>query len=102
MVSRVNTKSGSHKPGEVKFQKKECRPAFLRRGKTDTLTDLRDVMACGPGNESGGYRQMNALTLIIVSLCALAIAYRLHGLFVANKVLALRVPSADTAVEKWG
>src|SRR5512135_3826004 len=33
---------------------------------------------------------MNALTLVFVSLCVFAIAYRLYGLFIANKVLALR------------
>ncbi len=33
---------------------------------------------------------MNALTLVFVSLCVFAIAYRYYGLFIANKVLALR------------
>jgi carbon starvation protein len=33
---------------------------------------------------------MNALTLVFVSLCVFAIAYRFYGLFIANKVLALR------------
>ncbi len=32
---------------------------------------------------------MNALTLIIITLCAFALAYRYYGLFVANKVLGL-------------
>lgn len=33
---------------------------------------------------------MNALTLVFVSLCIFAIAYRFYGLFIANKVLGLR------------
>ena len=33
---------------------------------------------------------MNALTLVFVSLCVFAIAYRFYGLFIANKVLGLR------------
>lgn len=33
---------------------------------------------------------MNALTLVFVSLCIFAIAYRFYGLFIANKVLELR------------
>jgi len=33
---------------------------------------------------------MNALTLVFVSLCTFAIAYRFYGLFIAKKVLGLR------------
>ena len=33
---------------------------------------------------------MNAVTLVFVSLCIFAIAYRFYGLFIANKVLNLR------------
>jgi carbon starvation protein len=33
---------------------------------------------------------MNAVTLVFLSLCIFAIAYRLYGLFIANKVLNLR------------
>jgi carbon starvation protein len=33
---------------------------------------------------------MNAVTLVFVALCLFAIAYRLYGLFIANKVLGLR------------
>ncbi|MGO9568024.1 MAG: carbon starvation protein A [Desulfomonilaceae bacterium] len=33
---------------------------------------------------------MNALTLVIISLCVFAIAYRFYGLFIANKVLGLK------------
>jgi carbon starvation protein len=33
---------------------------------------------------------MNALTLVFVSLCVFAIAYRTYGLFIANKVLELK------------
>jgi len=33
---------------------------------------------------------MNALTLVFASLCVFAIAYRLYGVFIANKVLGLR------------
>ena len=33
---------------------------------------------------------MNALTLVFVSLCIFAIAYRFYGLFIAKKVLGLR------------
>jgi len=32
---------------------------------------------------------MNAMTLVIISLCVFAIAYRFYGLFIANKVLGL-------------
>ncbi len=34
---------------------------------------------------------MNALTLVFASVCIFAIAYRFYGLFIANKVLGLRV-----------
>lgn len=34
---------------------------------------------------------MNALTLVFVSLCVFAIAYRFYGLFIANKVLGIRM-----------
>ncbi len=33
---------------------------------------------------------MNAVTLVFASLCIFAIAYRLYGLFIANKVLSLK------------
>ncbi len=45
---------------------------------------------------------MNALTLAFVSLCVFAIAYRFYGLFIANKVLALRADRptpADTCAD---
>jgi carbon starvation protein len=45
---------------------------------------------------------MNALTLVFVSLCVFAIAYRFYGLFIANKVLALRADRptpADTCAD---
>ncbi|HYA14596.1 MAG TPA: carbon starvation protein A [Syntrophales bacterium] len=45
---------------------------------------------------------MNALTLVFVSLCVFAIAYRLYGLFIANKVLGLRTDRptpADTCAD---
>jgi carbon starvation protein len=45
---------------------------------------------------------MNALTLIFVSLCVFAIAYRFYGLFIANKVLGLkadRPTPADTCAD---
>ena len=41
---------------------------------------------------------MNALTLVFVSICAFAIAYRLYGLFIANKVLSLRNERPTPAV----
>lgn len=34
---------------------------------------------------------MNALTLVFASLCIFAIGYRFYGLFIANKVLGLRI-----------
>src|SRR5512142_685956 len=34
---------------------------------------------------------MNALTLVFVSLCVFALAYRFYGLFIANRVLELKV-----------
>ncbi len=45
---------------------------------------------------------MNALTLVFVSLCVFAIAYRFYGLFIAKKVLGLRVDRptpADTCAD---
>jgi carbon starvation protein len=33
---------------------------------------------------------MNAVTLVFIALCVFAIAYRLYGIFIANKVLGLR------------
>lgn len=45
---------------------------------------------------------MNALTLVFVSLCVFAIAYRFYGLFIANKVLGLRADRptpADTCAD---
>lgn len=41
---------------------------------------------------------MNALTLIFVSLCVFAIAYRFYGLFIANKVLGLKDERPTPAV----
>jgi carbon starvation protein len=41
---------------------------------------------------------MNALTLVFVSLCVFAIAYRFYGLFLANKVLGLREDRLTPAV----
>ncbi len=41
---------------------------------------------------------MNALTLVFVSLCVFAIAYRFYGLFIANKVLNLQEERATPAV----
>ena len=34
---------------------------------------------------------MNALTLVFVALCVFALAYRFYGLFIANRVLELKV-----------
>jgi carbon starvation protein len=45
---------------------------------------------------------MNALTLVFVSLCIFAIAYRFYGLFIADKVLGLRADRptpADTCAD---
>ena len=41
---------------------------------------------------------MNALTLVFVSLCVFAIAYRFYGLFIANKVLNLQHERATPAI----
>lgn len=41
---------------------------------------------------------MNALTLVFVLLCVFAIAYRFYGLFIAKKVLELRVDRPTPAV----
>ena len=38
---------------------------------------------------------MNAVTLVFVSLCVFAIAYRFYGLFIASKVLGIK-PEVDT------
>ncbi len=42
---------------------------------------------------------MNALTLVFVSLCVFALAYRFYGLFIANKVLGLKSERATPAVK---
>ena len=41
---------------------------------------------------------MNALTLVFVSLCIFALAYRFYGLFIANKVLNLQQERATPAI----
>jgi carbon starvation protein len=43
---------------------------------------------------------MNAVTLVFVSLCIFAIAYRFYGLFIANKVLGIKpeVPTPAVAM----
>jgi carbon starvation protein len=41
---------------------------------------------------------MNALTLVFVSLCVFALAYRFYGLFIANKVLNLQQERATPAI----
>jgi carbon starvation protein len=42
---------------------------------------------------------MNALTLVFVALCVFAIAYRFYGLFIANRVLELKVERLTPAVK---
>ena len=42
---------------------------------------------------------MNALTLVFASLCVFAIAYRLYGLFIANKVLSLKEDRVTPAIK---
>ena len=42
---------------------------------------------------------MNALTVVFVSLCVFAIAYRFYGLFIANKVLRLQTSRITPAVK---
>lgn len=42
---------------------------------------------------------MNALTLVFVALCVFAIAYRFYGLWIANKVLELKVERLTPAVK---
>ncbi|MCX5795817.1 MAG: carbon starvation protein A [Elusimicrobia bacterium] len=41
---------------------------------------------------------MNALTLVLVTLCTFAIAYRFYGLYIADKVLGLQSRRATPAV----
>src|SRR5208283_5714604 len=41
---------------------------------------------------------MNAVTLMFVSLCVFALAYRYYGLFIASKVLKLQAGRATPAV----
>ena len=43
---------------------------------------------------------MNALTLVFISLCVFALAYRYYGLFLANRVLTLRSNRPTPAVVK--
>ncbi len=42
---------------------------------------------------------MNALTLVFISLCVFAIAYRFYGLFIAGKVLGLKSERLTPAVK---
>jgi carbon starvation protein len=42
---------------------------------------------------------MNALTLVVISLCVFAIGYRFYGLFIANKVLGLKSERLTPAVK---
>jgi carbon starvation protein len=42
---------------------------------------------------------MNALTLVFVSLCVFAIAYRFYGLFLANRVLGLKIERLTPAIK---
>ena len=42
---------------------------------------------------------MNSVTLVFVSLCVFAIAYRYYGLFIANKVLGLKQERETPAVK---
>jgi carbon starvation protein len=42
---------------------------------------------------------MNALTLVLISLCVFAIAYRFYGLFIANRVLELKSERLTPAVK---
>jgi carbon starvation protein len=42
---------------------------------------------------------MNALTLVFVALCLFALAYRFYGLFIANRVLELKVERLTPAVK---
>ena len=37
------------------------------------------------------HSRANALTLVFASLCTFAIGYRFYGLFIAHKVLGLRI-----------
>ncbi|HEX9079770.1 MAG TPA: carbon starvation CstA family protein, partial [Desulfuromonadaceae bacterium] len=43
---------------------------------------------------------MNALTLIFVSFCVFALAYRFYGIFIANKVMGLREDRETPAVTR--
>jgi len=49
-------------------------------------------------NQLKGGRKMNSLTLIFAALCIFAIAYRLYGVFIANKVMNLRDDRETPAV----
>jgi carbon starvation protein len=42
---------------------------------------------------------MHVLTLVFASLCTFAIAYRFHGLLLANKILELKAERVPPAVE---
>ncbi len=42
---------------------------------------------------------MNALTLVFVALCVFAIGYRFYGLFIARRVLELKVDRLTPAVK---
>src|SRR5512135_276293 len=42
---------------------------------------------------------MNALTLIFVSLCVFALAYRFYGLWIANRVLELKLERLTPSVK---
>src|SRR5512135_3757698 len=42
---------------------------------------------------------MNALTLVFVALCVFALAYRFYGLFIANRVLGLKLDRLPPSVK---
>jgi carbon starvation protein len=55
-------------------------------------------LAAAEKNQLKGGRKMNSLTLIFAALCIFAIAYRLYGVFIANKVMNLRDDRETPAV----
>ncbi len=64
----------------------------------NTMAAGKDVLPATEGFWSH-FEGMNALTVVFVSLCIFAIAYRFYGIFVANKVLRLDANRVTPAIK---
>jgi carbon starvation protein len=65
------------------------------------LTALADPRGCEPASPGGRTSQVNALPLMLVALCVLALGYRTYSAFIAAKVLALDDSRPTPAVTQY-